>query len=96
MVIEHCSSNTIVATGTILIECKLIRDYGKVGHIEDIVVDDKFRGYGLGKEMIRILTDYSMKNGCYKTILDCSDENVGFYEKCGYERKGAQMSLYVK
>jgi len=96
MVIEHCSSNTIVATGTILIECKLIRDYGKVGHIEDIVVDDKFRGYGLGKEMIRILTDYSMKNGCYKTILDCSDENVGFYEKCGYERKGAQMSLYAK
>lgn len=96
MVIEHCSSNTIVATGTILIECKLIRGYGKVGHIEDIVVDDKYRGYGLGKEMIRVLTEYSIKEGCYKTILDCSDDNVGFYEKCGYERKGAQMSQYTK
>jgi len=94
MVIEHANSNTIVATGTIFIEQKLLRNYGKVGHIEDIVVDDKYRGYGLGKEMIRILTDYSMKEGCYKCILDCSDENVRFYEKCGYERKGAQMSLY--
>jgi len=93
-VIEHESTKEIVASGTLFIEKKLIRNYGKVGHIEDIVVHQKMRGYGLGKKMIEHLSDESKKIGCYKTILDCSDENVGFYEKCGYKRKGAQMAKY--
>ena len=93
-VIECESTNRIVASGTLLIENKLIRNYGKVGHIEDIVVDKSWRGYGLGKYMIDHLGKESKNKGCYKCILDCSDENVGFYEKCSYVRKGAQMSLY--
>jgi glucosamine-phosphate N-acetyltransferase len=32
--------------------------------------------------------------GCYKVILDCSPENEGFYQKCGYEKAGTEMSLY--
>jgi len=30
----------------------------------------------------------------YKIILDCSCENEGFYEKMGFEKKGAQMAKY--
>ena len=93
-VVEQESTKEIVASGTLLIEKKLIRNYGKVGHIEDIVVNEKMRGYGLGKKMIDHLSEESKKMGCYKTILDCSDENIGFYEKCGYKRKGAQMAKY--
>lgn len=29
--------------------------------------------------------------GCYKVILDCSEDNVPFYEKCGLTRKEVQM-----
>ena len=29
--------------------------------------------------------------GCYKVILDCSEENVPFYEKCGLTKKEVQM-----
>lgn len=29
--------------------------------------------------------------GCYKVILDCSEENVPFYEKCGLIKKEVQM-----
>ena len=93
-VVEQESTKEIVASGTLLIEKKLIRNYGKVGHIEDIVVHEKMRGYGLGKKMIDHLSEESKKMGCYKIILDCSDENIGFYEKCGYKRKGAQMAKY--
>lgn len=93
-VIEDCLKNAVIASGTIFIEEKLIRNYGKVGHIEDIVVNSKYRGYGLGKKMIELLTEYAKEQGCYKCILDCSDENVGFYEKCDYVRKGAQMAIY--
>ena len=93
-VIEDSGRDKIIASGTLLIEPKLIRNYGKVGHIEDIVVSEKMRGFGLGKKMIYYLSDYAKSEGCYKCILDCSDENVGFYEKCSYVRKGSQMSLY--
>ena len=47
--------NEIVATGTILIENKLIHGINKVAHIEDIVVDKKTRGMGLGKKLISFL-----------------------------------------
>jgi glucosamine-phosphate N-acetyltransferase len=94
-VIENCKTNKIVASGTIFVEQKLIRNYGKVGHIEDIVVDESCRGYGLGKKMIEYLSDIGKDLGCYKCILDCDDKNTGFYERCGYVRKGAEMSKYM-
>lgn len=93
-VIEDTNLGKIVASGTLFMEEKLIRNYGKVGHMEDIVVDASYRGFGLGKLMIDHLTTLGTKLGCYKCILDCDDANVGFYEKCGYNRKGSQMSIY--
>ena len=93
-VIEDYETNKIVATGTILIERKLIHNNGKVGHIEDIVVDEKCRGFGLGKIIIDHLSEFAKNAGCYKCILDCSSENMKFYEKCGYIKKGVQMGRY--
>ena len=34
--------------------------------------------------------------GCYKLILDCSESNVKFYEKCGFKRKEIQMARYFE
>ena len=78
-----------------LVEEKLIRNYGKVGHIEDIVVHADYRGYGLGKILIDYLTSMGKNQGCYKCILDCDEKNVGFYEKCEYVRKGIEMARYM-
>jgi glucosamine-phosphate N-acetyltransferase len=95
-VIHDTDSNKIIATGTILIEPKFIHNCGKVGHIEDIVTSKKFNGKGLGKKIINLLTERAKINDCYKVILDCSEHNVGFYEKCGFSVKGREMSLYCK
>ena len=73
---------------------KILRNYGRVGHIEDIVVDKKLRGYGLGSIIVKHLVDISESLNCYKCILDCSEENIKFYEKCGFLRKGVQMGIY--
>ena len=43
------SADKIVASGTLLIEPKFIRQCGLVGHIEDIVVSPDARGKSLGK-----------------------------------------------
>jgi glucosamine-phosphate N-acetyltransferase len=84
----------IVGTVTLLIETKLIHNMGKVAHIEDVVVDKNYRNNGLGKQMIQYAVSLSKEYGCYKTILDCSDENVSFYQKCDFEKRDNMMAIY--
>ena len=93
-VIEDDRSGKIVATGSVFIEKKFIRNCGKVGHIEDVVVDSSARGLQLGKKVVGFLADHARSVGCYKMILDCSDENRMFYEKCGFKKKEIQMVKY--
>lgn len=84
----------IIGTGTILIERKILHNMGKVAHIEDIVINKNKRGSGLGFKIINYLVDIAKEKNCYKVILNCSEENVPFYEKCGFKQKSKQMSLY--
>ncbi|KAK4284992.1 hypothetical protein QN277_001748 [Acacia crassicarpa] len=93
-VVEDELRGRIIATGSIFIEKKFLRNCGKVGHIEDVVVDSSARGKQLGKKVIKFLTDHARSMGCYKVILDCSLENKAFYEKCGFKQKEVQMAMY--
>ena len=88
------SSNNIIASGTLLIENKIIHNISKVAHIEDIVTDSKFRGKGYGKMMIEYLIEKAKEHQVYKIILNCSDDNIKFYEKCGFELKSNEMAKY--
>ena len=74
----------IVGSTTLLIETKFIHNGGKVGHIEDVVVDKKYQRKGIGEKIIIYLLRYAKDQGCYKTILDCTDEVKPFYEKLGF------------
>lgn len=94
VVIEDTTRKCIVAAATLFIERKCIHGMGSVGHIEDVVVDSRLRGKGLGREVVNFLTDYACTCGCYKVILDCASENVPFYEKCGFVCKGVEMAQY--
>jgi GNAT superfamily N-acetyltransferase len=86
----------VVAAGTLLVEQKLIHRAGLAGHIEDVVVDCKVRGKGLGKRIILKLVALAKAAGCYKVILDCSESNAPFYRKCGFEAKEVQMVRYFQ
>lgn len=85
-------NDKVVATGMLFVEQKLIHGCGKVGHIEDIAVAKSQQGKKLGNFLIEQLSVISKENGCYKVILDCSQHNVGFYEKCGYKDLGVFMT----
>ncbi|CUM68208.1 uncharacterized protein PRCAT00005929001 [Priceomyces carsonii] len=84
-------SDTVVATGMLLVERKLIHECGLVGHVEDIAVAESEQGKKLGHALISGLTEIAKEKGCYKVILDCSPHNEPFYEKCGYQNKGTEM-----
>lgn len=88
-------NETIIAgIGTIFIERKIIHSFGKVGHIEDIAVSKSYRGLGIGKNIVDYLINYAKEKGCYKTILNCSNDNIRFYEKCDLKLKSNQMAIY--
>ncbi|ORY60654.1 acetyltransferase [Pseudomassariella vexata] len=85
---------TIVGTGALIVERKFIHSLGLVGHIEDIAVAKDQQGKKLGLRLIQALDFIAEKVGCYKTILDCSEANEGFYVKCGFRRAGLEMAHY--
>jgi len=84
----------IVGCGTVMIEPKMIHAGRSIGHIEDIVVDIEYRGLGIAREILNRLVELSYRNNCYKVILDCADDLVGFYSRVGFEKKGSQMAHY--
>ncbi|WFD36999.1 glucosamine-phosphate N-acetyltransferase [Malassezia cuniculi] len=94
-VIVSRETDRIVSTGTVFVEPKFIRSLGTAGHIEDIAVDESTQGKGVGKALIAALTAIGQSRGAYKILLDCSEDNVPFYTKCGYERKGVEMAKYT-
>jgi glucosamine-phosphate N-acetyltransferase len=98
-IINHISDKSytnieIVASGTIIIEPKIIRDGKNVGHIEDIVVKKRLRGKGISQEILHILKTMARENNCYKVILDCDYAVKDVYIKNGFAVKGLQMVEY--
>ena len=81
----------IVGSTTLLIEPKFIHEGGFVGHIEDVVVTKKFEGQGIGMKLVLSLLDVAKEKKCYKTILNCEDNLIPFYEKIGFKQKSTEM-----
>ena len=81
----------IVGATTLFIEPKFIHEGGLVGHIEDVAVRKEYQGTGIGQKVVKALLAYAKKQGCYKTILDCTDDLVPFYEKMGFKRHSNSM-----
>ena len=92
MVVED--KEKIIAAATLFLEPKLIHNFGLVGHIEDVVVDEEYRKQGVGKSVITKLTSMAKERGCYKVILDCSKDVEPFYIECGYKNVGREMGIY--
>ena len=84
----------IIASGTIIIEPKLIRGGKSVGHIEDIVVKSAHRGKQISSDILNLLKNIAREKDCYKVILDCNEEVKKVYNRSGFEEKGIQMGIY--
>lgn len=84
----------LIASGTIIIEPKIIREGKNVGHIEDIVVSKMVRGKGISQEILDILKKIAREKNCYKVILDCNSSVKNVYIKNGFDIKGIQMAEY--
>lgn len=78
----------VIGTFKILIEQKWYSESSYVAHIEDVVIDHKYRGKGHGKHLMEYAIKFCEEQKCYKAVLYCNDNNVPFYEKSGFVREG--------
>jgi glucosamine-phosphate N-acetyltransferase len=84
--------NDIIATGTVIYEKKFIHNNSFLGHIEDVCVKDAYHKLGIGKMLVNHLMTVAKNKGCYKVTLVCNESICNFYNKCGLEKRGVQMS----
>ena len=74
-------NNTIIGTGTILIEEKLTYGGSKLGHIENVLINKNDRGKGYGGMLVKELLKICKKEMCYRVDLNCVKELEEFYNK---------------
>lgn len=86
----------LIATGTLLIEEKLTYGGCKMGHIENILVDDKYRGKGYGELLVKELLDKAKIMKCYRVDLNCNIELENFYKKNNFNASSISMSIFFK
>ena len=82
----------IIGAGSIF---KLIKLHNNsIGQIEDVIITEKYRGFGYGKLLIEKLCDIGLNDfKCYKIILNCLDKNIKFYKKCNFIVAGSEMKF---
>ena len=87
------SNGKVIGSTTLFIEQKFIHEGGMVGHIEDVVTHKDFRNMGIGQSLVQKAADTAKTAGCYKVILNCSEENLPFYAKLGFKKHGVEMRV---
>jgi glucosamine-phosphate N-acetyltransferase len=96
-VIEDARKNKIIGSATLVIERKFIHGCGNRAHLEDVVVDDTYRGKQLGKLIVVTVTLLAEYLGCYKMSLECKDQLLKFYRSIGYvDEPGNSNSMTLR
>jgi glucosamine-phosphate N-acetyltransferase len=90
---EDTEQGLVIGTTTLLVEPKFIFGGGRVGHIEDVAVRAGYQTRGIGFKLVKYATEQAVLMGCVRTVLDCSDKNIPFYEKIGYSYHGNTMKI---
>jgi len=85
--------NQVIGTISIHILPKFVHRLGFVGLIEDVVVLESHRNKGIGQALMHSAKVFIAAQGCYKIILNCSLNNIPFYEQCGFHVGEYQMRM---
>ncbi|GJQ78355.1 hypothetical protein Trydic_g22182 [Trypoxylus dichotomus] len=96
-VIEDTRTNTIIGAASLITEFKFIHGCGLRARLEDVVVNNTYRGKQLGKLIVLTVTLLARYLGCYKMTLDCKDHLIPFYKAIGYKLEpGNANSMTVR
>jgi len=65
---------------------RVLTDYYKYAYVYDVIVDEKWRGHGLGKLILENIIQHPRLYDVKYLELTCADEHIQFYEKHGFSR----------
>ena len=101
---EHCNFTCFVAEangkieGMALVYFKFSSRKGRVGYLEDLVVNESFRGYGLGKALFHRVIEFGKENGVknMEWVVSKSNRNaIKFYKNSGADIKTNRYTVYM-
>ena len=88
--------NQVVGSFALLIMHNLAHMGASSAVVEDVVVNSKWRGQGVGSQMIKFAMGKAREAECYKIALSCSidrDRAHKFYKSLGFERHGYSFKV---
>lgn len=68
------------------------------GLLEDLFVDEQFRGHGIGTELLKKVIAQAKKIKCYKLVATSryGKENIhDWYKRMGFENFGIEFKMYL-
>lgn len=71
---------------------RFISDYSVYTLIMDVIVDEKYRGKGIGKKLIEIISNYPSVKNTSKFLW--TTYAAGFYSKCGFKEESQYSYLF--
>jgi GNAT superfamily N-acetyltransferase len=71
---------------------------GQIAYVYAMIIDDSFRGQGIGTELLKRVFDKAKLRGCKKIELDSGfprEKAHKFYEKIGFEKRAYLFSKAI-
>lgn len=91
-------SNTIVGTTVLAILPGMAHGVSPFAVVEYVVVDEKWRGQGIGRVLMEYVISRAKDAGCYKIMLTSDKRRTGaheFYRALGFEASAHGFRLYL-
>lgn len=83
----------LVGTATVYFEQRFSTTKNVAAHIENVVVDEDFRGLGIGSKLVQQAVNFAKGSGAYKIVLNCDRDKVEFYQKFGFKEHDVGMRI---
>jgi len=86
----------VVGTFSMLIMDNMAHKGARSAILEDVVVEERLRGKGVGKRMMAFAYEICKEKGCYKLALNSNRNRKDahrFYESLGFEMHGYSFSI---
>lgn len=81
-------NDKVIAAGDICYYKVMPMEYdtsGKKAYIMNIYTDEKYRGNGIAKKVVKLLLEDAKANGVHSVSLSTTEMGRGVYESCGFE-----------
>lgn len=89
--------NRAIGFGSLTIKNNLWQE-GNLGHIDELVVDNGFRGIGIGSQLLKELIKIAKEKSCRRVELDTAFHRKDahrYYENQGFENRAYLFSMVL-